>query len=65
MGGDTKLVQIDAPVLLGRDAIHVGKAYGVRWSPSLETRASASMVMTRGDPPADRSTAIRRCSGTR
>lgn len=40
-------------LLLGRDAIHVGKPYGVKWSPPSETRAGASMTMARGDPSAD------------
>ena len=39
-------------LLLGRDAIHVGKPYGVRWAPPAGTRAS--VAMTRGDPSADR-----------
>ena len=38
-------------LLLGRDAIHVGKPYGVRWAPPAEVRAS--VPMTRGDPAAD------------
>jgi taurine dioxygenase len=40
-------------LLLGRDAIHVGKPYGVKWSPPPEQRAGASMSMARGDPSAD------------
>ena len=38
-------------LLMGRDAIHVGKPYGVRWAPPAEVRAS--VPMTRGDPAAD------------
>ena len=38
----------------GRDAIHVGKPYGVKFAPPEETRAGASVRMTRGDPDADR-----------
>ena len=38
-------------LLLGRDAIHVGKPYGVRWAPPEGSRAS--VPMTRGDPAAD------------
>jgi taurine dioxygenase len=54
-------------LLLGRDAIHVGKPYGVRWAPPPETRAGASMRMTRGDPSADaerRHPAVLRCPRT-
>lgn len=40
-------------LLLGRRAIHVGKPYGVKWAPPVETRAGASMKMARGDPSAD------------
>lgn len=40
-------------VLLGRDAIHVGKPYGQKWAPPEEIRAGASMKMNRGDPTAD------------
>lgn len=39
-------------LLRGRDAIHVGKPYGVRWAPPGDARAS--VPMTRGDPEADR-----------
>ena len=35
-------------------AVHVGKPYGVRHAPAADTRANASMRMTRGDPLADR-----------
>jgi taurine dioxygenase len=40
-------------LLAGRDAIHVGKPYGVRWAPPAEERSGASIRMTRGDPAAD------------
>jgi taurine dioxygenase len=40
-------------VLAGRDAIHVGKPYGVKWAPPVEERSGASIKMTRGDPEAD------------
>lgn len=36
------------------DAIHVGKPYGVKFAPPPEERANASIVMSRGDPDADR-----------
>jgi taurine dioxygenase len=35
----------------GRDAIHVGKPYGVKWAPPAGTRSNVSMK--RGDPKAD------------
>ena len=38
----------------GRDAIHVGKPYGVKFAPPEETRAGGSIKMVRGDPAADR-----------
>ena len=38
----------------GRDAIHIGKPYGVSHAPPMQGRANASMKMTRGDPQADR-----------
>ncbi|GGA12306.1 TauD/TfdA dioxygenase family protein [Neptunicoccus cionae] len=38
----------------GRDAIHVGKPYGVKHAPPEETRSGASIKMVRGDPAADR-----------
>ncbi len=41
-------------VLRGRDAIHVGKPYGVRWAPPMAERSGASIQMSRGDPSADR-----------
>jgi taurine dioxygenase len=37
-----------------RKAVHVGKPYGVRYAPPEDTRANASMQMSRGDPDADR-----------
>ena len=40
-------------LLDGRDAIHVGKPYGVKWAPPMETRSSGSIEMSRGDPTAD------------
>jgi taurine dioxygenase len=40
-------------LLEGRDAIHVGKPYGVKWAPPAKERAGASIKMTRGDPEAD------------
>ncbi len=40
-------------LLEGRKAVHVGKPYGVKWSPPVETRSGASMTMARGDPTAD------------
>ncbi|MBK0399949.1 TauD/TfdA family dioxygenase [Limibaculum sp. M0105] len=40
-------------LLRGRDAIHVGKPYGVRWAPPAETRTGRSIEMSRGDPSAD------------
>lgn len=39
-----------------RRAVHVGKPYGVKFAPPAETRANASIRMTRGDPDADRET---------
>lgn len=40
----------------GREAIHVGKPYGVKYAPPEDTRSGASIRMTRGDPDADRET---------
>jgi taurine dioxygenase len=40
-------------LLIGRDAIHVGKPYGVKWAPPVTERAGASIKMSRGDPEAD------------
>ncbi|HMB76808.1 MAG TPA: TauD/TfdA family dioxygenase [Kiloniellaceae bacterium] len=63
VGGDTLWVSqaaaweaLPAPLqdlLLGRDAIHVGKPYGAKWAPPLQTRAGGSSKMVRGDPSAD------------
>ncbi|MEM1199592.1 MAG: TauD/TfdA family dioxygenase [Pseudomonadota bacterium] len=62
-GGDTLWVSQAAawdalPVplqelLSGRDAVHVGKPYGVKWAPPLDTQTGAGMKMARGDPTAD------------
>ncbi len=43
-------------VVEGREAIHVGKPYGVKHAPPRETRSGASIRMVRGDPAADRET---------
>ncbi len=43
-------------VVDGRDAVHVGKPYGVRFAPPEEDRANSAIKMTRGDPEADRET---------
>lgn len=40
-------------LLAGRDAMHVGKPYGVKWAPPEAERSGASIAMTRGDPQAD------------
>lgn len=40
-------------LLAGRDAIHVGKPYGVKWAPPVEERSGGSIRMARGDPTAD------------
>ncbi len=40
-------------LLDGRDAIHVGKPYGVKWAPPDEERSGGSIEMSRGDPTAD------------
>ncbi len=62
-GGDTLWVSqaaaweaLPAPLqdlLAGRDAVHVGKPYGVKWAPPLDTQTGAGMKMARGDPSAD------------
>lgn len=62
-GGDTVWVSqaaaweaLAAPLrqlLTERDAIHVGKPYGVKWAPPAKERAGASSKMSRGDPEAD------------
>jgi len=63
VGGDTLWVSQAAAwealpealqaLLLGREAIHVGKPYGAKWAPPLKERAGGSMTMARGDPSAD------------
>ncbi len=40
-------------VLKGRDAMHVGKPYGIKWAPPVLERAGASIRMSRGDASAD------------
>ncbi len=40
-------------LLLNRDAIHVGKPYGIKWAPPLEEQAMKGSTK-RGDPDADR-----------
>jgi taurine dioxygenase len=40
-------------LLLGRDAVHVGKPYGVRWAPPKQAQSGAGVQMSRGDPSAD------------
>ncbi|MCR9126025.1 MAG: TauD/TfdA family dioxygenase [Rhodobacteraceae bacterium] len=40
----------------GRRAVHTGAPYGQRHAPPEDTRANASIRMTRGDPRADRET---------
>ena len=40
-------------LLEGRDAIHVGSPYGVKWAPPEHERAGGSIRMVRGDPEAD------------
>ncbi|MCP5084277.1 MAG: taurine dioxygenase [Alphaproteobacteria bacterium] len=40
-------------LLITCDAVHVGKPYGVKWSPPIETQTGAGMTMSRGDPSAD------------
>lgn len=62
-GGDTVWVSQTAAwetlaeplkqLLDGRDAMHVGKPYGVKWAPPQNERSGASIRMTRGDPKAD------------
>jgi len=41
-------------LLDGRDAVHVGKPYGVKWAPPVETQSRGAIKMTRMDPEADR-----------
>jgi len=38
----------------GRNAVHVGKPYGVQFAPPESTRANGAIKMRRGDPKADR-----------
>jgi taurine dioxygenase len=62
-GGDTLWISQTAvwetlpeplkPILRGRNAMHVGKPYGVKWAPPMEERSGASIRMSRGDPAAD------------
>lgn len=40
-------------LLLGRNAIHVGKPYGIRWAPPKSVQSGAGVQMSRGDPSAD------------
>ena len=40
-------------LLLGRDAIHVGKPYGIKWAPPKAAQSGAGIQMSRGDPAAD------------
>jgi hypothetical protein len=40
-------------LLLGRDAVHVGKPYGVKWAPPKQVQSGAGVQMSRGDPAAD------------
>lgn len=63
VGGDTVWVSQAAAwealpealqaLLLGRDAIHVGKPYGAKWAPPVKERAGGSMEMARGEASAD------------
>ena len=41
-------------LLEGRDGIHVGKPYGVKWAPPVEEQSRGAIRMVRGDPEADR-----------
>ncbi len=41
-------------LLDGRDAIHVGKPYGVKWAPPADEQSRGATRMVRGDPEADR-----------
>lgn len=62
-GGDTLWVSqvmawqtLPEPVkglLRGRNAMHVGKPYGVIWAPPVEEQAQGAIRMNRGDPTAD------------
>jgi taurine dioxygenase len=40
-------------LLLGRDAVHVGKPYGIKWAPPKQAQSGAGVQMSRGDPTAD------------
>lgn len=40
-------------LLDGREAIHVGKPYGVRWAPPEHAQSKGAIEMVRGDPKAD------------
>ncbi len=40
-------------LLRGRDAMHVGKPYGIKWAPPMEERAGGKIKMNRGDASAD------------
>ena len=40
-------------LLLGRDAIHVGKPYGVKWAPPVREQSGSGIKMSREDPMAD------------
>ena len=40
-------------LLDGRDAIHVGKPYGVKWAPPADHQTRGAVTMVRGDPEAD------------
>lgn len=40
-------------LLRGRDAMHVGKPYGIKWAPPVGERAGGSIRMSRGDASAD------------
>ena len=63
VGGDTlwanqvaafEALDEDLKTLLeGRGVIHVGKPYGIKHAPPENTRAAASVKMSRGDPSAD------------
>ncbi|MEL6766423.1 MAG: TauD/TfdA family dioxygenase [Pseudomonadota bacterium] len=62
-GGDTMWASMQAAwdalpeplklLLDGRDAVHVGKPYGVKWAPPVEEQAMKGSTR-RGDPEADR-----------
>lgn len=62
-GGDTLWVSqaaaweaLPSPLqelLIHREAVHVGKPYGVKWAPLTNVQTGAGMQMSRGDPAAD------------